>query len=82
MGEDDGAAAKIWSYPFSEADAASEQKEDVGRQDHTVSDRIGMYLSRSYARYLGGSLERSLLPGVGMNTFLKVNRLDFGAVEI
>jgi hypothetical protein len=81
-GEYAGTEDKIWSHPFSKFGAASDNELNNSKQGPTMSDRLGMYLSRSYARFLGGSLERSVLPGVGMNTFLKVNRLNAGAVEI
>lgn len=61
---------RIWSYLFSTAEAP-EFDSDV---TPLAGFGVGLPLSRSYAKYLGGSLQVISLPNYGTHAFLFLNR--------
>lgn len=70
---------KIWSYFFSTADQAFE---DYAYTDSPLSGwGMGLPLGRLYALYLGGSLELMNMPGIGVDAYLFLNRIDVNAIS-
>lgn len=69
-----GSADRVWSYLFS---TSQEQFEDYAKLDSPLSGRgMGLPLGRLYASYLGGSLELMNVPGVGVDAYLFLSRID------
>lgn len=69
-----GSADRVWSYLFS---TSQDQFEDYAKLDSPLSGRgMGLPLGRLYASYLGGSLELMNVPGVGVDAYLFLSRID------
>lgn len=75
----------VWSYVFSTSDRPPHQSiqslSDPLNRSITTSSPLagwgmGLPLSRLYVRYLGGSLELKNMPGIGVDTYLFLNRID------
>eukprot|EP00747_Dinoflagellata_sp_TGD_P179470 gnl/TRDRNA2_/TRDRNA2_30329_c0_seq1.p1 gnl/TRDRNA2_/TRDRNA2_30329_c0~~gnl/TRDRNA2_/TRDRNA2_30329_c0_seq1.p1 ORF type:complete len:385 (-),score=58.93 gnl/TRDRNA2_/TRDRNA2_30329_c0_seq1:91-1245(-) len=67
-------ADDCWSYVFSTSE------EEVGEAQENESplagQGMGLPLSRLYAKYLGGSLELMNMPGIGVDAYLFLSRID------
>mmetsp|Transcript_65519 Transcript_65519/g.120772 ORF Transcript_65519/g.120772 Transcript_65519/m.120772 type:complete len:442 (-) Transcript_65519:73-1398(-) len=74
----------VWSYVFSTSERPPHQP--LGSLKNPEKAKIsssplagwgmGLPLSRLYVRYLGGSLELKNMPGIGVDTYLFLNRID------
>jgi len=80
-------AKQLWSYMFTDAAARSSSPDKappnssrpwgVAEQSPITGRTIGLLLCRLYARELGGNLEIINLPGLGVDAYLYLNRMDF-----
>eukprot|EP00930_Biecheleria_cincta_P032667 TRINITY_DN22655_c0_g1_i2.p1 TRINITY_DN22655_c0_g1~~TRINITY_DN22655_c0_g1_i2.p1 ORF type:complete len:444 (+),score=71.21 TRINITY_DN22655_c0_g1_i2:34-1365(+) len=88
---------QIWSYKFTTSRANSQQDyaaqlPDLNRLERLrggfagmspISGRgIGLPLCRLYAKYLGGSLKIINLPGLGVDAYVFLNRIDPSELQI
>jgi hypothetical protein len=66
---------QIWSYTYSTNDEPSEESagSPVGGWG------MGLPLTRLYVSYLGGSLQIRNMPGIGVDTYLFLNRIEIDA---
>lgn len=84
-------AERIWSYSWATSGSPSSGKHSGPVQDELmpsswsdplvglgIKQRLGMGLplTRLYTQYLGGSLELMSIPGVGVDTFINLRRID------
>lgn len=76
---------KIWSYVFSTAPRPPYLPIQVLREQTSSGTSpltgwgMGLPLSRLYVRYLGGSLELRNMPGIGVDLYMFLKRIDCDA---
>jgi len=68
-----GDAERWWSYTFS---TSMQTNKDYMDSSPLCGKGMGLPLSRLYARYLGGGLELMNMPGVGVDAYLFLNRIE------
>merc|ERR1712061_192685 len=69
-----GNAQRIWSYVFSTSNQSHEDY--IGKASPLSGWGMGLPLGRLYMRYLGGSLEFMNVPGVGVDAYLFLSRIQ------
>mmetsp|Transcript_90649 Transcript_90649/g.180279 ORF Transcript_90649/g.180279 Transcript_90649/m.180279 type:complete len:171 (+) Transcript_90649:1-513(+) len=68
-----GDAERWWSYTFS---TSKQTNKDYMDRSPLSGKGMGLPLSRLYARYLGGGLELMNMPGVGVDAYLFLSRIE------
>jgi len=71
-----GAADKIWSYLYSTKPKPLDR--GLWSGSPLAGWGMGMPLTRLYARYLGGNFEIMNMPGIGVDSYLFLSRIDPG----
>jgi len=66
-------AERWWSYTFS---TSAQTNRDYTDPTPLSGKGMGLPLSRLYARYLGGGLELMNMPGVGVDAYLFLSRIE------
>lgn len=69
---------KIWSYAYSDWPGTMLHPSEVPESKGSPVGGVGMGLplSRLYVGYLGGSLDIMNMPGIGVDTYLFLNRIE------
>lgn len=74
----------VWSYVYStshENDGEWQAAIEKGTISPLAGLGMGLPLSRLYVRYLGGTLEVMNMPGIGVDVYLHLNRIDVDAMK-
>ena len=72
-----GSSDRVWSYLYSTSPPPLESECEMVRTGSPLSGSgMGLPLTRLYARYLGGSCELMNMPGIGVDVYLFLSRVN------